>query len=197
MKGSAVRVRPSAWCSLTILAPAPGVTKVGQWLGSCAPSRGPRGRSGCLCHRLGPMDLTRTNLASSGHRLPDEGREAFEAFVAYRDMRGRRSQRAIAGQLGKSETPISRWSSRHRWRARLSHGTGTRLRSRTAARWMLSRTSSIFRFVSKCAPSGSWRRSWSGGLRRTRQRLVQIQALVRRDEEPPLPGSRGLAAGSS
>lgn len=61
-------------------------------------------------------------------RQPDEGAKAFEAFVAYRDMIGRRSQRAVAEKLGKSETLISRWSSQHRWRDRVAswdHGLTT------------------------------------------------------------------------
>jgi len=49
-------------------------------------------------------------------RLPGESAKAYEAFCKYRDMPpGERSLREVARRLGKSETLISRWSSRYRW----------------------------------------------------------------------------------
>ena len=56
-------------------------------------------------------------------RQPKETPQAFEAFAIYRDMGydadgylgGNRTHRAVAKQLGKSETLISRWSSQHNW----------------------------------------------------------------------------------
>jgi hypothetical protein len=53
-------------------------------------------------------------------RQLDEGPQAFDAFVIYRDMSGRRSQRAVARALGKSESLISKWASRHDWTGRVA-----------------------------------------------------------------------------
>lgn len=44
-----------------------------------------------------------------------ESSQAYEAFVTYRDMGAERSVRAVARELGKSETLISRWSSKNQW----------------------------------------------------------------------------------
>lgn len=47
---------------------------------------------------------------------PGESAVAYEAFTVYRDMTpGNRSTREVARRLGKSETLIGRWSSRHGW----------------------------------------------------------------------------------
>jgi hypothetical protein len=51
-------------------------------------------------------------------RQRDESEEAFEAFVAYREMVGRRTQTMVAEQLAKSRSLISRWSAKHRWKMR-------------------------------------------------------------------------------
>ena len=48
-------------------------------------------------------------------RLQNETEEAFEAFVLYRDMPVPRTQAAVAEQLGKSRSLISRWSAKHQW----------------------------------------------------------------------------------
>lgn len=45
---------------------------------------------------------------------------AFEAFQTFRDMGNERSIRKVAKALGKSETLIGRWSSKHRWQKRIS-----------------------------------------------------------------------------
>lgn len=61
-------------------------------------------------------------------RQPEEGDEAWAAFVIYRDMLqvehdgnivGRRSQREVARRVGKSATLMDRWSKRHGWRLRV------------------------------------------------------------------------------
>ena len=44
-----------------------------------------------------------------------ESRQAFEAFVCYRDMGPDRSQEKVAEKLGKSTQLMSRWSSRWNW----------------------------------------------------------------------------------
>lgn len=45
----------------------------------------------------------------------DETPQAFAAFRRYRDALEDRAIRKVADELGKSETLISRWSSRHGW----------------------------------------------------------------------------------
>ena len=58
-------------------------------------------------------------------RLPGESAKAYEAFCKYRDMPpGERSLREVAQRLGKSETLISRWSSKYRWVARVQAWDG-------------------------------------------------------------------------
>lgn len=47
-----------------------------------------------------------------------ESKEAFEAFAKYRDMGAGRSIRVVAEELGKSETLLNRWSSKHSWSRR-------------------------------------------------------------------------------
>lgn len=49
-----------------------------------------------------------------------ESRQAFEAFVTYRDMGAYRSGAKVAERLGKSTQIISRWSSRWNWVERTS-----------------------------------------------------------------------------
>ena len=53
-------------------------------------------------------------------RQPGEGEKPWEAFVTYRDMGGKRSNRLVAEKLGKSETIINRWSSQWNWVDRLA-----------------------------------------------------------------------------
>jgi hypothetical protein len=52
-------------------------------------------------------------------RRPDESDSAFRAFACYRDLGARRSLRAVAQELGKSGSLISRWSAEHEWRSRV------------------------------------------------------------------------------
>lgn len=54
-------------------------------------------------------------------RQPGESEPAFAAFVVYRDQEsGDRSIRRAAAALGKSDTLIGQWSSRHGWPARVA-----------------------------------------------------------------------------
>ena len=52
-------------------------------------------------------------------RQPDETAPAYAAFRAYLDAGEERTLRSVAAKLGKSGSLISRWSSRHRWTARV------------------------------------------------------------------------------
>lgn len=56
---------------------------------------------------------------SAWKQVKNEGTKAFEAFRAYRDMGENRSLAKVAEKLGKSETLISRWSSRNKWQERI------------------------------------------------------------------------------
>jgi hypothetical protein len=49
---------------------------------------------------------------------PGETAKAYQAFVTYRDIGPARSVRKVAESLGKSETLISGWSSKHHWVSR-------------------------------------------------------------------------------
>lgn len=53
-------------------------------------------------------------------RHPGESAKAYEAFVIYRDMGAERTVRKVAESLGKSDTLIVGWSSRHEWVRRVS-----------------------------------------------------------------------------
>lgn len=53
-------------------------------------------------------------------RQEEEGDEAFEAFALYRDLGASRSYSQVAKKLGKSDTLIERWGSRHNWKKRVS-----------------------------------------------------------------------------
>lgn len=48
-----------------------------------------------------------------------ESNPAYEAFQTYLNMDRQRSLRAVARELGKSETLIFRWSSRNNWQERI------------------------------------------------------------------------------
>lgn len=62
-------------------------------------------------------------------RQPEEGDEAWQAFVIYRDMLmveaddgthlGRRSIREVARREGKAPSLMDKWSVRHKWRLRV------------------------------------------------------------------------------
>lgn len=53
-------------------------------------------------------------------QLPEESDPAWQAFRAYRDAKhGERSLVAVAQELGKAKSLISRWSSRHSWQLRV------------------------------------------------------------------------------
>ena len=56
--------------------------------------------------------------AQPWERQPKETAEAFEAFVLYRNMEGRRSTRGVAQTLLKSDAMTRRWSSVHQWVSR-------------------------------------------------------------------------------
>lgn len=49
----------------------------------------------------------------------DESAEAYEAFLAYRDLGRSRTFKAAAAHVGKHESLIRRWANRHRWRERV------------------------------------------------------------------------------
>lgn len=53
------------------------------------------------------------------NRQPDENEEPYEAFLIYRDMPMPRALRAVADQLGKQYSLISRWKRLHRWDERV------------------------------------------------------------------------------
>lgn len=52
-------------------------------------------------------------------RQPNESEEAWEAFVLYRELGDDRSLAKVCSVLGKSDTMLDRWSSRHRWTDRV------------------------------------------------------------------------------
>lgn len=51
-------------------------------------------------------------------RQPEETPPAWQAFVAYRDLGFDRSLRAAAEKIGKAQSLLARWSTRHGWVAR-------------------------------------------------------------------------------
>lgn len=53
-------------------------------------------------------------------RQPGESSKAYEAFVTYRDLGHDRTVPKVAGQLGKSQALMTRWSSQHNWVSRSS-----------------------------------------------------------------------------
>lgn len=56
-------------------------------------------------------------------RLPKESAKAFAAFSFYLNMGPQRSAREVGERLGKSETLISRWSTKFDWAGRImAHG---------------------------------------------------------------------------
>jgi len=54
-------------------------------------------------------------VAEPWERREEETTVAFEAFATYRDMGLKRSCDRVAKQLGKSNTLIERWCTRHEW----------------------------------------------------------------------------------
>lgn len=48
-------------------------------------------------------------------RQKGETSQAYEAFRTYMEMGAKRATRKVARKLGKSDTLISRWSSKHSW----------------------------------------------------------------------------------
>lgn len=48
-------------------------------------------------------------------RQKNESQQAYEAFVAYRDLGAERSTAKVAQRLGKSKALIQRWCSRYDW----------------------------------------------------------------------------------
>ena len=53
-------------------------------------------------------------------RQAAESAKAHAAFLAYRDLEDERSYAKVAEKLGKSETLISRWGSKHKWQDRVA-----------------------------------------------------------------------------
>lgn len=51
-------------------------------------------------------------------RQQGESSQAYEAFQKYRDMGGKRTQTAVAKELGKSVTLINRWAAKYGWKSR-------------------------------------------------------------------------------
>ena len=51
-------------------------------------------------------------------RLPEESPQAYAAFRAYRDLGEGRSFIATARALGRADSLVRRWATRHDWRAR-------------------------------------------------------------------------------
>jgi hypothetical protein len=64
-----------------------------------------------------------------------ESNAAFEAFARYRDMGPQRSTRAVAQELGKSASLISRWSSKHDWQLRIQAWNREQDRFRRQSQW--------------------------------------------------------------
>jgi hypothetical protein len=57
---------------------------------------------------------------SAAHRLPDEGADAFEAFMIYAAMsRESRSIDKVATQINRPIGTVRSWANRAKWRARL------------------------------------------------------------------------------
>jgi hypothetical protein len=52
------------------------------------------------------------------HRQPEEGRNAYRAFVLYLHMSGRRSHEAVAEATGLAHKTITAYSHKYTWRAR-------------------------------------------------------------------------------
>jgi hypothetical protein len=61
---------------------------------------------------------TKIKLPDPWERQSNETPQAFEAFVIFRDMEGKRSYKRVSEQLQKSETLIGRWGRKHRWQSR-------------------------------------------------------------------------------
>jgi hypothetical protein len=56
--------------------------------------------------------------AKPWEKQPTESLQAFNAFVAYRDMGSDRTTRAVAAQLKRQPSQIFGWSTKHRWVSR-------------------------------------------------------------------------------
>jgi hypothetical protein len=64
------------------------------------------------------LRMKRKQQVEPWDRRQDEGVEAFEAFMAYRDFGLKRSHVRVAEALGKSDTLMNRWSKSYDWRKR-------------------------------------------------------------------------------
>lgn len=56
-----------------------------------------------------------TGAPDPWERQPGESSRAYEAFLVYRDMGPRRSQRAVAEKVAKSRQLIGRWNAENKW----------------------------------------------------------------------------------
>lgn len=88
-------------------------------------------------HRRKPRTTIPRDLLDPWERQPGESNEAWQAFVAYRDMQldGRylRSYRRVARDLGKSLSAISDHAARWQWQARVQAWDVEQDRAKTAA----------------------------------------------------------------
>jgi mannose/fructose/N-acetylgalactosamine-specific phosphotransferase system component IIB len=74
-----------------------------------------------MCGKVGVMSLDEgKELTLSYHRMKTDTDKSFEAFRIYRDMGTSRSLVQVAKQLGKSNTLLCRWSSKHNWIERVA-----------------------------------------------------------------------------
>ncbi len=62
---------------------------------------------------------THEMVARPWERPEDESAQAYEAFLAYRDLGQSRTFKATADRVGKHESLMRRWAYRHRWRERV------------------------------------------------------------------------------
>jgi hypothetical protein len=62
--------------------------------------------------------MSKGQTAEPWDRQTNEGVQAFEAFMTYRDMGLHRSHAKVSVALGKSTTLMNRWAKTHEWRKR-------------------------------------------------------------------------------
>jgi len=62
---------------------------------------------------------TEQAVAKPWEQREQESAQAYEAFLAYRDLGPSRTFKATADRVGKHESLMRRWADRHRWRERV------------------------------------------------------------------------------